>query len=226
MGYLKMIEVVTKDNAHLYGEALEEMFRLRHDIYVKERNWIDLDRPDGLEKDQFDGPDATYLLAMDDNRVSGCVRLLPTTGPHLLGDVFPHLCESQPVPRSEEIYEITRLCAYPEYRQPGQGGVLDKLVCGLFEHALALGLRQMSMVTDAFLVAKGLQFGWKLRPLGLPTPYREGTCIACLATVDRGILDNFYRIAGLSGPLLNYVGIPKPSVELPGERVEQPTSLH
>jgi acyl-homoserine lactone synthase len=221
-----MIEVVTKDNAHLYGEALEEMFRLRHEIYVKERNWVDLDRPDGLEKDQFDGPDATYLLAFDDNHVSGCVRLLPTTGPHLLGDVFPHLCEAAPVPRSEEVFEITRLCAHRDFRQPGQGGVLDKLVCGLFEHALSLGLRHMSMVTDAFLLAKGLQFGWKLRPLGLPAPYREGTCIACVATVDRSTLDGFYKIAGIAGPVLNYVGIPKPSVDLPGEHVQRPASLH
>ena len=103
------------------------------------------------------------------------------------------------MPRSEEIYEITRLCAHRDYRQPGQGGVLDKLVCGLFEHALSLGLRHMSMVTDAFLVAKALQFGWKLRPLGLPTPYREGTCIAGLVTVDHATLDGFYRTAGLSG---------------------------
>lgn len=221
-----MIEVVTKDNAHLYGEALEEMFRLRHEIYVKERNWLDLDRGNGLEKDQFDGPDATYLLALDESRVSGCVRLLPTTGPHLLGDVFPHLCEAQPVPRSEDVFEITRLCAHRDYRQPGQGGVLDRLVCGLFEHALALGLRHLTMVTDAFLVAKALQFGWKLRPLGLPTPYREGTCIAGLVTVDHGTLEGFYRTAGITGPVLNYVGIPKPSVDLPGEHVERPASQH
>ena len=92
--------------------------------------------------------------------------------------------------------QCTRLCAHRDYRLPGQGGALDKLVCGLFEHALALGLRHMS------------------------------TCIAGLVTVDHGTLEGFYRTAGITGPVLNYVGIPKPSVDLPGEHVERPASLH
>src|SRR6185369_2500150 len=134
---LAMIDVVTKDNAHLYGEALEEMFRLRHDVYVKERNWTDLARPDGLERDQFDNENATYLIAFDDGRVSGSVRLLPTVTPHLLGDLFPQLCEAQPVPRSEDIMEITRLCAHADYRQPGKKSfVIDRLATGMFEHAM------------------------------------------------------------------------------------------
>jgi acyl-homoserine lactone synthase len=223
-----MIDVVTKHNAHLYGEALEEMFRLRHDVYVKERGWTDLARPDGLERDQFDNENATYLLAFDDGRVSGSVRLLPTTTPHLLGDLFPHLCEAQPVPRSEDIMEITRLCAHADYRQPGKKSfVIDRLATGMFEHAMGLGLRYFSMVTDAWIISRALQFGWKLKPLGLPQPYKEGTCIAALVTVDQDSLDNFYRTRNLVGPILNYVGIPKPSVELPGERIEaMPARIH
>ena len=64
-----MIDVVTRHNANLYSEALQQMFKLRHALLVEERGWEDLRKTDGLERDQFDGPDATYLLAMQDDMV-------------------------------------------------------------------------------------------------------------------------------------------------------------
>ena len=52
------IHVVTKHNRHLYEGYFDPYFRLRHDIYVKQRKWMALDRPDGREIDQFDTEDA------------------------------------------------------------------------------------------------------------------------------------------------------------------------
>ncbi len=88
-----MIHVVTRENRHLYTSRLEEYFRVRHEIYVEERKWEELRRPDGLERDQFDTDDATYLMAIDRDRVVGGVRLVPTDRPTLLSDVFPYLAE-------------------------------------------------------------------------------------------------------------------------------------
>jgi acyl-homoserine lactone synthase len=48
------IHLVQRDNRHLYESYFDPYFRLRHDIYVKQHKWMALDRPDGLEKDQFD----------------------------------------------------------------------------------------------------------------------------------------------------------------------------
>ena len=38
----------------LYARLLDDYFRIRHDIYVVERKWTELARPDGREIDQFD----------------------------------------------------------------------------------------------------------------------------------------------------------------------------
>jgi acyl-homoserine lactone synthase len=73
------IHVVRSSNSHLYAEQLDQYFRARHDVYVKERGWTELDRPDGREIDQFDTPSAVYLMAIDGERVVGGHRLVPTS---------------------------------------------------------------------------------------------------------------------------------------------------
>jgi N-acyl-L-homoserine lactone synthetase len=43
--------------------------------------------------------------------IAGCGRLLPTTRPYLLGDVFPQLLNGAPPPASPEVWELSRFCA-------------------------------------------------------------------------------------------------------------------
>ncbi|HJW10614.1 MAG TPA: acyl-homoserine-lactone synthase, partial [Albitalea sp.] len=43
--------------------------------------------------------------------VAGSARLLPTTRPYLLGDVFPQLLHGQPVPATSAIWELSRFAA-------------------------------------------------------------------------------------------------------------------
>jgi acyl-homoserine lactone synthase len=100
-----MIHVVTSANRHLYEPELLMHFRLRHEVYVVERNWKELERADGLERDQFDNQDATYILAIDTGEVVGGSRLIPTTHPHLLSEVFPHLASVRGLPRAADTYE-------------------------------------------------------------------------------------------------------------------------
>ncbi len=82
------IHVVRKDNRHLYERYFDPYFRLRHDIYVKQRKWMDLDRPDGREIDQFDTEDAVYLFCLDNGQLIGAMRALPTLLPTLMSDIF------------------------------------------------------------------------------------------------------------------------------------------
>jgi len=68
------IHVVRKDNRHLYENYFDPYFRLRHDIYVKQRKWMALDRPDGREIDQFDTEDAVYLFCIDGGALTTSCR--------------------------------------------------------------------------------------------------------------------------------------------------------
>ncbi|RZK93426.1 MAG: autoinducer synthase, partial [Methylobacterium sp.] len=49
-----MIQIVTPANEYCFREEMEQVWRLRHEIFVEEKRWLDLARPDGREIDQFD----------------------------------------------------------------------------------------------------------------------------------------------------------------------------
>ena len=70
-----MIHAISAVNRHLYDDVLEQHFRLRHEIFVEERKWETLRRPDGREIDSYDNEDTIYLLALDRRRVVGGHRL-------------------------------------------------------------------------------------------------------------------------------------------------------
>lgn len=77
-----------------------------------------------MELDQFDRPDARYVVAHDDHgAVIGTARLLPTTQPYLLGEVFPHLMGDQPVPCSDEVWELSRFAAVDFSRTTPSAGL-------------------------------------------------------------------------------------------------------
>src|SRR5215218_7746679 len=100
------VHAVTARNRADYHRFVEQHYRIRHDIYVGERKWMDLERPDGREVDQFDTEQAVYLLAMEPGKgVVGGSRLVPTLEPHLMSDVFPELANVRGVPRAADIYE-------------------------------------------------------------------------------------------------------------------------
>src|SRR3546814_6597211 len=58
------IHIVDRSNRGAYRDQLEQHFRLRHEIYVAERGWLDLERSVGREMDAFDNEDAVYLLGI------------------------------------------------------------------------------------------------------------------------------------------------------------------
>ncbi len=74
----------------------------RHQIFVGQLGW-QLPMADGrFERDQYDRDDTVYVVARDaDGAICGCARLLPTTRPYLLKDVFaPLLMRGVPAPES------------------------------------------------------------------------------------------------------------------------------
>ena len=95
----------------------------RHQVFVEQLGWA-LRTENGMESDQFDRPDTVYVVAQDDQgHVSGCARLLPTTRPYLLGEVFPQLLNGLTPPCSPDVWELSRFAAVDlnnRARTPGQ----------------------------------------------------------------------------------------------------------
>lgn len=207
-----MIYVVDRRNRDAYGPQLEEMFRIRHRIYVDGRKWTALARADGREIDAYDGGNAVYLLGLDDaGRVTGGLRLVPTTGPHLMRDVFAHAVIWGPLPGNPRVYEFTRyfLTEEPDAKA-NRRRESGKLLSAMFEYGLAARLTQFSLVCDTFFMPTMLELGWKVRPLGIPVTYDEGTCIAVTFEITEAVLLSTRAARGVAGPCLTFSPAPPP----------------
>ncbi|MDU6100815.1 MAG: acyl-homoserine-lactone synthase AbaI, partial [Acinetobacter sp.] len=89
-----------------FSEGLYTKFKnYRYRVFVEYLGW-ELNCPNNEELDQFDKIDTAYVVAQDrESNIIGCARLLPTTQPYLLGEIFPQLLNGMPIPCSPEIWE-------------------------------------------------------------------------------------------------------------------------
>ena len=102
------MNVITGRTETLSRELLSNVASYRHKVFVETLGW-DLKTRNGEELDQFDRPDTLYVVSQNDaGQVNGCARLLPTSGPYLLGEVFPELMNGLPVPCSADVWELSR----------------------------------------------------------------------------------------------------------------------
>ncbi len=208
-----MIHVVTSQNRGAYAQELERHFVIRHDIYVKERKWMNLDRPDGRECDQFDNEDAIYLLAIDDNdAVVGGSRLISSLKPHLLSEVFPRLAQNG-VPRSRDVFEWTRVHVVKERREGRKRGiVMGSIFCGILEYCLANDIVGMTAIVEMWWLPHFFEMGWVVKPLGLPELIEGEWSIAIYLEVSRAALKSTRDMFGIDGTVMigNQRQIPSP----------------
>ncbi|AXA90698.1 acyl-homoserine-lactone synthase [Massilia sp. YMA4] len=102
---------IAGSSSTLSKELFERVGRYRHKVFIETLGW-ELTTRNGEELDQFDRPDTLYVVSQDDDgNVNGCARLLPTSQPYLLGEVFPELMNGAPVPCSPEVWELSRFAA-------------------------------------------------------------------------------------------------------------------
>ena len=89
------------------SRRLEGMFKLRHEVFKERLAW-EVGSVGGKERDMFDDLDPVYIVCEHQGEVLGSWRLLPTTGPYLLKDVFPELLHGIPAPEAPDVWEISR----------------------------------------------------------------------------------------------------------------------
>lgn len=103
---LTSIIEMPQDTAEM-SHKLEGMFRLRHEVFKERLAW-EVGSQSGKERDMFDDLDPVYIVCENQGEVLGSWRLLPTTGPYMLKDVFPELLHGQPAPEAPDVWEISR----------------------------------------------------------------------------------------------------------------------
>ncbi|NLH80130.1 MAG: GNAT family N-acetyltransferase [Phyllobacteriaceae bacterium] len=191
-----MIRIFNEVDAADRIEEMEQVWRLRHRVFVEEKGWHDLARPDGREIDQFDHEEAVHLCVMRGARVVAYARLLPTTRGHLLTDVLPELCRLREVPRGEDTMEWTRHCVDPDHRGStfAMGEAERELVLGIVEWASANGIDHLTAEGHPVWVSRLLRLGFGVEPLCLPTPIAGEMAMGMYITIGEDTLEKTRRV--------------------------------
>lgn len=128
------------------GNALAQY---RHEIFVKQLGWRLPMADNGFERDQYDRDDTVYVVGRDEaDSICGCARLLPTTRPYLLKDLFPFLlAPGMDAPESPEVWELSRFAASPLAAGQPEGWVFRPMLASVVRCAAQLGARQIIGVT-------------------------------------------------------------------------------
>jgi acyl-homoserine lactone synthase len=198
-----MIHIVTAENRHKFTDAMEQAFRLRHRVFVEEKGWSDLARPDRRETDQFDNDYAVHMLCIEEERVIGYQRMLPSTRPHLLSHVLPQLCEGDR-PVGPEIWEWTRYCVEPAYRERGRAlsPAANALLSAIVEWGLASGISSVIIEMNPIWLLRLVQLHFRTVPLGLPQTVDGEDVLAVTASFDRRTLSRLQAMRGDSRRVL------------------------
>ena len=199
------VHVVTAESSLAYAAELESYHRWRHLIYVEERGWTDLRKPDGLERDQFDTPQAVHLLALENGRVVGGSRLMQTSRPSILSEVFPYLVERSELPSDDETLDWTRMFVVPSHRGAGRPrSVRGALLTSVMQYALSANARRVGGVMEAFWLSQFAAVGWRMQILGLPRPVAGAMVLAAFVAVDDAALRSVRASTGWTESLLRY----------------------
>jgi len=163
-----MLQIFGRGRPQVDDALPRAMFEARKRVFVDLLGWDVPVLGGRYERDQFDTPDASYLmLAGDDGRHRASARLLPTTRPHILDTLFAELCD-EPLPRGETVYEITRFCLDRSLNARCRRAARDELIGALATFALDQGITLYTGVAEPGWLDQILAFGWRCRLLGAP----------------------------------------------------------
>jgi N-acyl-L-homoserine lactone synthetase len=179
-----MIRIVTKDNAERHLGSLDQMHRIRKAVFKDRLGW-DVNVSGGLEVDEYDALGPSYLLSIDrSGTLNGCVRLLPTTGPNMLRDIFPSFVTKAALPCGERVWEASRFAVsrHSTAAEPGISQTTYDLLIGVLKFGLSNGISMIACVVDVRMERILRRAGWQLERLG--PAHRIGNTIAMAGQLE------------------------------------------
>ena len=186
------MQLVAGTSAGLPADLYNRVSRYRHEVFVQRLGW-NLQTPDGIEIDQFDRADTVYVVAQDDaGEIAGCGRLLPTTRPYLLSEIFPQLLNGAPPPSSPAVWELSRFCAVDlNAKLCGPlsqmvSPVAVKIVRAALSCAASLGASQLITVSPVGIERLIRRAGLRCHRAGPPMIIDGHALFACLIDVESG----------------------------------------
>jgi acyl homoserine lactone synthase len=203
-----MLKLIEGAYASRFPKEMDAMFRNRAQTFSERLGW-DVSVKDGYERDVFDDANPLYLICVDQhtNEYWGSLRLLPTTGPNMVRDVFPYLLGEGEYIESATIWESSRICAVPAAGQPersrcGVNLALGELLAGIGEVAIIAGLTQIVSVFDARIYRVLRAAGCNPQIIGRPRRIGGAMSYAGLFDTGEGPLQAIRDALGIKGSVL------------------------
>ena len=186
---------------------LQQFFQVRKRVFFDRLNWS-VPVVGDIERDAYDDAAPTYLLWVNAQRtvVYGGLRLMPTTGPTLVHDVFFATHGRNPDLIAPDLWEGTRMCLDEEAiardmpdLDPGQA--FDRMFVALCEASLGLGIRRLVSNFEACMsrIYRRAGLSWSLK--GQADGYGARPVHCAVFDVSAEVLDRLRHRHGLSAPL-------------------------
>lgn len=184
---ITIIEGVDRDR---HPTLIDAMFRMRAAVFADRLEW-DVAVTNGWEIDRFDAEDPLYLLSVDERTgaLLGAVRLLPSTGPNMLRDVFAVLVPGG-APESPLIWESSRFAVNPAAFEAADRAEANhvvnrttiELLCGIVEVCQRAGIEHIVSVFDARMARIFRSINCAFEVIG--TPVRIGRTMIYAGVFD------------------------------------------
>jgi acyl homoserine lactone synthase len=209
----KVFIVIQAHEYHKYANILDQMFRLRKTIFADTLGW-DVTVVGPYERDCYDALRPVYLVWCDERRMRfyGGMRLMPTTGPTLLYDVFRATFPAATDLVAPGIWEGTRMCIDEaaitrDFPDVDAGRAFSLLLLALCECALDHGIHTMISNYEPYLKRVYKRAGAEVDELGRCDGYGRYPVCCGAFEVSQRVLRNMRQMLNVSAPL--YVR-PKP----------------
>jgi acyl homoserine lactone synthase len=174
-----------------YAGLFDQMFRLRARSFAERRGWRVVVN-EGRERDHFDDLNPLYIMVTDGSHLLASLRLLQTTGPHMLADIFPETLGDTPVIRHPLVWESTRFCVdtrhAAEHSATGVSTITRELLTGLFAKACEIGLTNIISVYDLYIERILRRAGCRFDRIAPPFEYDGLKTVAGLFEVSEEVV--------------------------------------
>jgi N-acyl-L-homoserine lactone synthetase len=196
--------------SHEYAKnawLLDQMFRLRKKVFHEQLGW-NVPVNGEYERDFYDDRRPVYLIWCDDSRqkLYGSLRLMPTTGPTLLHDVFRKTFPADVDLMAPGIWEGTRMCVDEEavkgdFPDIDAGRAFCLLLLALCECAMAHGIHTMISNYEPHLKRIYKRAGAEVDELGRSDGYGKYPVCCGAFEVSNGVLTKMRAALKVDLPL-------------------------
>lgn len=202
--------MITVIQSHQFSDnsgLLDQIFRLRKKVFHDELGW-DVKLRGAWEYDAYDEFGSAYLVWTDAHRKTlyGAIRLMPTTGPTLLYDVFRRTFPDKLSLAHPGIWEGTRMCVDEELLardhpniSPGRAFCL--LLLALCEVALAHGIHTLVSNYEPHMKRMYQKAGAELEEIGKADGYGKRPVCCGIFEVSERIRAAMREKLGVTEPL-------------------------